>query len=36
MDVERADAIKKWKIKVKKVVGIGSRKDNPLTCYDNE
>jgi hypothetical protein len=36
IDVERVDAIKKRKIKVKKIVGIGSSKDNPLTCSDTE
>jgi hypothetical protein len=35
-DVEREDAIKKRKIKVKKIVGIGSSKNNPLTCSDSE
>lgn len=36
MDVEREDAKKKRKIKVKNIVGIGSSKDNPLTCSDSE
>jgi hypothetical protein len=36
IDVERKDLIKKRKIKVKKIVGIGSSKDNPLTCSDSE
>jgi hypothetical protein len=36
IDVERKDLIKKRKIKVKKIVGIGSSKDNPMTCSDSE
>jgi histone-lysine N-methyltransferase SETD2 len=36
IEIERKDLIKKRKIKVKKIVGIGSSKDNPLTCSDSE
>jgi hypothetical protein len=33
MDIERAAAVKKTK--VKKIVGVGSSINNPLTCSDD-